>query len=251
MLTRIRFPILLLALMLAFSPVTDAGDDAATVLVVPNRYTIVQLAFNMAQMRTVKLIAYEKVRKTGELLMHIWSPMSREWLKTDIKEYGTGTLIAGPVERVIVIGGQQTFPTDLVTASSWCEQVESLDSLDIVTLLNALNTHFAFTPREWRRLAKLYGLKLRDKNEERRRYGRYGKPGEKRDHPVPPKAGRRGEEGSSDGTAEGAVEPGTIEEKGVPAEAAEPEPVIATDPEKETALEKTEKKEEEPLPEDK
>lgn len=253
MLTRIRLSfLLLLAVFLSISPCPAAESTGATVLVVPNRYTIVQLAFTMAQMRRVKLVAYERVRKTGDLLMHIWDPANREWQKTDVKEYATGTLISDFVVRVIVIGAENTVPLELVTASSWCEQVDSIPSLDIVTLVNALNDHLAFTPREWRRLAKLYGLELRDRNEERRRYGRYGKPGEKREHPVPPGAGQ---------TATGRLPPEDVaddmvipeppeEEKGVPVEVRKPEPEKTVP--KKTALEKTESKvEQEPLPEDK
>lgn len=254
--TRIRFPIFFLAVLLAISPHVGADPAGPTVLVVPNRYTIVQLAFNMEQMRNARLIAYERVRKTGDLLMHLWDPVNRDWLKTDVKEYAAGTLISGPVARIMVVGAGNTFPEELVKASAWCEHVDSIKSLDIVTLVNTFNKQFAFTPREWRRLAKQYGLKLRDKNEGRRRYGRYGKPGEKRERPVPPRAKKPGDDLiSPEDAVEMRPKPEVMEEKGVPVKVKEPEPVKG-EPEKaapaKTELEKTEKKkEEEPLPEDK
>jgi len=252
MLKRIRVPVFFLTVLLAVSPCANADIEGATVLVVPNRYTIVQFAFSMAQMRNVELVAYEEVRKTGEMLMHVWNPVNREWLKTDIKEYSAGTLIRGPVSRIAVIGAENTFPAELVKASSWCKQVEAIESLSIVPLVKAFDAYFTFTPREWKRLAKQYGFQLKDKNEERRRYGRYGKPGEERKRPVPPRAERPGvkilppEEAEDD-----TVKPEVLEEKGVPTEIKKPEPA-KPEPAKKTKLEKTEtKKEQEPLPEDK
>jgi hypothetical protein len=64
-------------------------------------------------------------------------------------------------------------------------QARRIASLTPVDLLNELNRDLAFTPMEWRWLAKRYGLTLTDLNAERRRYGKYGPPGSKPVKPQP------------------------------------------------------------------
>ena len=49
-----------------------------------------------------------------------------------------------------------------------------------MAIVNDWHKHMLFSAQEWEWIAKRHGLKLKDTNWERRKYGRYGKPGEKK-----------------------------------------------------------------------
>jgi hypothetical protein len=53
-----------------------------------------------------------------------------------------------------------------------------------VELVNGLDDIFKFSAGEWRYLAREYKLTLKDLNAERRRYGRYGRPGARLSRPA-------------------------------------------------------------------
>ena len=68
---------------------------------------------------------------------------------------------------------------------SLCPDAKRLPKLNPVDLANGMNEVMEFSGHEWRWLADRYKLTLNDRNWERRRYGRYGKPGETRKTPPP------------------------------------------------------------------
>ena len=55
----------------------------------------------------------------------------------------------------------------------------------MLTLVNSLDHIFDFSSREWKWLAKEHQLELKDLNSDRRKYGRFGKPGEEQTVPMP------------------------------------------------------------------
>ncbi|MCK5849796.1 MAG: hypothetical protein KAH23_02680 [Kiritimatiellae bacterium] len=188
MLTGKRIPrLVLLPLFILSCTCVQARAKAKkiSVLLVPNRYAIVQLGFGVAQMRQMQLMTYEKRVNTENLLMYAWNAGKHEWDKTDSKEYSSGALMMTHVERIILVGKEGSLPAELLEAPVWCPDVKTIETLDIVKIINSLNDVLKFKMHEWRWFAKRYGLTLKDLNKDRRRYGRYGKPGEKRIKPVP------------------------------------------------------------------
>ena len=159
----------------------------ATVMVIPARYTIVQFSFDILALRPVSLVSYGNGEVAESQAMHIWDPKARQWVPTNVEEYNTGAIFDVTPQRVVLIGSDQDLPANLISASSTlCSDVTRVPTLDIVTLVNALNDSLKFHPREWRWLAARHRLQLKDLNAERRRYGKYGKPGsKKKDSPLP------------------------------------------------------------------
>ena len=178
---------LLLFLSLCIVPTVNATDagNGSTVLVIPARYTVVQLAFDVAYLRPVALLAYDS-DDAGEPLLHRWSTAAGDWIETDMDACKAGTATSCSPGRVVVLAsGTNGLPASLAEAAgAWCDDVTVIPSLRSLTVLNTLHDDMKFSAREWKWLAGRHGLTLKDLNAERRRYGRYGKPGAKKTAPV-------------------------------------------------------------------
>jgi len=171
------------------SPVASAADSKDTVLLVlPSHYTIVQLGFDMAKLRKdVLIVCYnEKGAKTGQSL-YIWDPNATpaKWVPTTFENYSSGEAFGVKPGKVLILGTEKDVPAVLAGTSKWCSDVTRANTLEIMELINSLNATFKFTSSEWKWIAKEYDLKLEDMNAERRRYGKYGKPGERAKVEVP------------------------------------------------------------------
>jgi hypothetical protein len=156
-----------------------------SMLVIPSRYTIVQLAFDVARLRPVTLVAYDKGSASDELMLHIWNPGLQEWVKIGMDEFSSGNLTNPMAKRVHVLGADADLPVGILEAAQWCPVVKQIDSLTISTIINSLNSDMRFSSSEWRGIAKRHKLTVEDRNSDRRRYGRYGKPGAEHEVPMP------------------------------------------------------------------
>lgn len=162
------------------SSAIGADSSDVTLLVVPSHYTSVQVAFDVAKLRrNIMMVSFSELGvKTGQAL-YIWDSTASAWAKLTFADYGSGNVFAVKPGRVIIIGSEKDVPPVLGEVTSWCSDVKRIPTLNIMEVFNSLNESFHFTTPEWKWLAKTYELKLEDKNAERRRYGKYGKPGER------------------------------------------------------------------------
>lgn len=163
-----------------------ADSSGPTLLVVPSHYTGVQMAFDVAKLRkNVLTVAFSPAGvKTGQAL-YVWDANASAWVKTTFADYASGSIFAVKPAKVIIIGSEKDVPPVLGEVAGWCSDVRRIPTLKIMEVFNSLNQDFSFSVPEWKWIAKEYDLKLEDKNTERRRYGRYGKPGEKAQTPMP------------------------------------------------------------------
>jgi len=182
------FVIALIAMgLLNYAPSAIAQDSSdVTLLVVPSHYTTVQIAFDVSKLRrNIMMVSFSELGvKTGQAL-YIWDSATSAWVKTTFADYGSGSIFAVKPGKVIIIGTEKDIPPVLGEVSSWCSTVKRVPTLGIMEVFNGLNEYFDFTTAEWKWIAKTYDLKLEDKNAERRRYGKYGKPGERAKAPMP------------------------------------------------------------------
>ncbi|MDD4869574.1 MAG: hypothetical protein PHR77_03365 [Kiritimatiellae bacterium] len=170
--------------LFSYSPAARASEP--TLLVVPSHYTTVQLAFDIAKLRrNILIVSFSEAGvKTGQAL-YIWDSNTAAWVKITFADYNSGSIFSVKPERIIIIGSEKDVPPVLGEVSSWCSNVKRIPTLAILDTVNSLDKEFSFTSPEWKWLAKEYDLKLEDRNAERRRYGRYGKPGERTKAPMP------------------------------------------------------------------
>ena len=170
--------VFVLPFILAVSCVSILPRDQGQILmVVPARYTIIQLAFRLACLRPVTVIAYGDGSNVMSPVMHIWDGDAYNWTKINFAEYNSGSVFRKMPKTIIIIGNNKALLKNFIP--SWYSTVNQMPIVDIMTLVNNLDSSLKFTPSEWKWLARRYELKLKDLNAERRRYGRYGKPGEK------------------------------------------------------------------------
>ncbi len=161
----------------------QAGD--AVLLVVPARPTIVQYGFDIATLRPAVLVSYQHAARSSTPILHVWDKASQEWTRISIEEYSSGASFPKTPKRAIVIGDNVALVSKLVEAAASIGNVRSIPTLNLMDLSNSLNEDLKFSAGEWKWLAKMHGLQLKDLNADRRRYGKYGKPGEKRTPPMP------------------------------------------------------------------
>ncbi len=166
-----------LLLVAGLGHTVHAGNKDRAVIVMPVRYTVVQFAFDVARIRPVELLAYDKGMGDEPLLLHAWDSAANNWSPADIAAYQDGSLFAQTPKRVFLVGDEADLPAELAAAPAWAKDVTPIGSLKVLDMANAINSKMKFSKREWKRLAARHNLKLHDENAEKRRYGRYGKPG--------------------------------------------------------------------------
>jgi len=205
-----------------------------TVLMIPPRHTIIKIGLDICALRPAVMITYQDPGGT-EPVLHVWNPDPREWVRVSPDTYAAGSMFRSRPREVIVISGQEGVPEAVREASAALAPVREVNSLDLVSVINALNDSLKFDRGEWRWLADRYGLTLKDVNADRRRYGKYGPPGGSRGAgPVPPPE-PAGEEivpvpvegGAAPDIAPEAGEPMEAEVAVEPAKGAAPAPEVA------------------------
>lgn len=182
---RICVMFVMVSVIILTACVTMPSPKKPVVLIVPARYTVVQVAFDMLSLRPVTLLAYDSESDQGSPVMHIWHRQSRQWLRTTKAEYNSGAGIPTVPGEIIVVGSELDLPAGLNDAPPWCRNVRIIPTLRVADLVNELDKSLHFSPGEWRWLASKHRLKIKDHNAERRRYGKYGKPGSQAQVPMP------------------------------------------------------------------
>lgn len=165
---------------------TGALPKGASCIVMPSRYTVIQFAFDMIRLRqSIYLVSYDREPSSGSIVLHIWDDNNKAWQGIGLEQYLAGSIFSEQPKSVVLLGMGKDLPQELTGVSSWCTDMFRVTSLDIVTLVKSFHDAYNFNKREWQWLADKYGITYEDRNEERRRYGRYGKPGEKLEAPAP------------------------------------------------------------------
>jgi hypothetical protein len=182
---KMRISLLAILLVAGLGSTVRAGSKDRAVIVMPVRYTVVQFAFDVARIRPVELLAYDKGASDEPLLLHVWDAAGSNWKPAEVAAYRDGSLFARTPKRVFLVGGEADLPAELAAAPAWAKDVTPIPSLKVLDMANTMNRKLKFSNREWKKLAKRHNLELIDDNAERRRYGRYGKPGTKYSGPRP------------------------------------------------------------------
>lgn len=153
----------------------------STIIVLPARRRVVELAGQVARIKDVGLVSYSVANDPSSPLIHIWN--GAEWIQISMDDYVAGSFMSGSPKNLVVLGDNTIVPERMAVDPAWCHSVQRISSLATASLLNDLDKTLKFTPRQWRWLADRYGLSLTDQNAERRRYGRWGPPGREVESP--------------------------------------------------------------------
>jgi hypothetical protein len=172
------FAALIAAITVCGTPAYAAGEDG--VLVVPSRYTVIQLAFDVAALRDTTLISYQKSDTGKDPVLYVWNSTASAWKSISIGEYSIGAFSTAVPKEMILIGSDGDLPASIIDGASQAEKVTRIETLNAADIVNKLDQSMKFTPSEWKALANKHGFTIKDNNEERRRWGRYGPPGKKK-----------------------------------------------------------------------
>jgi hypothetical protein len=168
------FCLIILTAVLGVTGLAADNTKGPAVLVVPARHTIIKLAFDIAALRDVALVAYDKVPDIEGPFLHVWNADTPAWDRLTLDEYNVGAFCDKVPNEMILVGYRADLPATVIAGASQANKVTRIDTLNLVTIVNTLDKSMKFTPSEWKVLAKRHRLEIKDMNYERRRWGRYG-----------------------------------------------------------------------------
>ena len=171
---KVLLTLALLACMMVSSAVA-LTPGRVTMLVVPARYSVMQVAFDLAQKYAVVLVSYQGDASSEAPLLHAWN--GREWIKISADEYANASFLQVTPGEALLIGDESLLPPVLASSiSGWCPKVTTIPSIDTATLVNTFAKEFSFKPGEWDWFARRYNLTLNDENAPRRNTSWYDRP---------------------------------------------------------------------------
>lgn len=160
--------------------VLQAGTAApGAIIVMPARKRVVHLAFQITRCKDVGLITYNTNPGLVSPLLHAWN--GQEWIQISLDDYLQGAFMSGDTRHVFLLGDNNTLPPQMAADPSWGKEIHRIAALDPATLINQIGKTLDFSSRQWKWLAEVNGLSIKDENAERRRYGRWGAPGKEKD----------------------------------------------------------------------
>ncbi len=150
-----------------------------SIMVVPARKRLVQLAFKIAQCKEIGLVTYNTSPGLSAPLLHAWN--GREWIQISMDDYVEGRFMSGDPKHVFLLGDVSSLPLQMMDGPTWYKGLNRITTFDTATIVNQMGNVLHFSARQWKWLAEIYGMKIKDESTEQRRYGRWGAPGKEVD----------------------------------------------------------------------
>ena len=144
-----------------------------TLVVIPERYSVIQVAFDLADRRAAVLIAYRGDAE-GDPELYVWN--GSEWEGLSVTAYSEASFLKVLPRKVILVGDETLLPEALAEGASWAPQVWQVPSIKTDDLVNAFGKIFKFRKSEWKWFAARYKLDLEDLNEDLRKDSWYYHP---------------------------------------------------------------------------
>ncbi len=161
----------ILAAALLIPLALQAAAPLPTLLVVPARQMMIQLAFDMQSLRQADVVSWRTTTDPESPELNYWD--GKNWQPLTLDQFQKGDRLARKPQKVIFMG--LDIPASLVESPT-LPAVARFETYDPAVLVNNLDAFYAFTAGEWRLLSKRYGFMLRDVNERVRQQNRYVRP---------------------------------------------------------------------------
>lgn len=145
-----------------------------TMVVVPARYSVLQVAFDLVARYPCILVSYQGDSTTEVPLLHVWN--GQEWQYVSLSDYRTARFLRTVPAQAVLVGTEADLPPVLLDATSWCQLLMNIPALDTPSLVNAFGKVFDFRPHDWQWFAQRYNLDLTDLNAEYRARSWYDRP---------------------------------------------------------------------------
>ncbi|MFT7514902.1 MAG: hypothetical protein ACI9QL_004127 [Candidatus Omnitrophota bacterium] len=164
------------ALLVGLTSFVEAGSSrrptGLSVIVAPANYTVLQVAFDIADNYPALIVSYEDDGDVANPFMHVWNGSS--WRRLPAEDYTSGDFLGRRPAQVLVIGDDNALTESLLAKSEgWGSQAYILPKAPLRELMNQLGQRFRFGKREWTYFAQRYKLSLVDMNAEKRKSSWY------------------------------------------------------------------------------
>ncbi len=168
-----RYLALPLAALLMASAALQAAQPAPlhTLLVVPARLRMVQLAFDMQSLRQADVVSWRVDGDAEAPELFYWN--GKAWTPITLDQFRTCSYLKVKPQKIIFLGLDT--PSAL-TESTDLPGIARFETFDAAQLVNNLDGFYAFSDREWSLLSTRYGFMLRDVNARVREQNRYARP---------------------------------------------------------------------------
>lgn len=166
--------VLTLLACVSISQALVARTPDLTMVVVPARYSVLQVSFDLIKRFPAVLVSYQGDATTDIPMIHAWN--GQEWVAVTLDDYREASFLQVTPLRTIIVGDENMVPAVLTEASSWCQDVVNIPSIDTATIVNSFGRLFGFTRSDWQWFSKRYNLGLQDINSEKRKHSWYDFP---------------------------------------------------------------------------
>ena len=151
-----------------------ARTPKLTMVVVPARFSVLQVSFDLINRFSAVLVSYQGDATTDVPLIHAWN--GQEWVAVALDDYREASFLQVTPLRTIIVGDESMVPAVLTEAGSWCQEVVNIPSIDTATMVNSFGRLFDFSRSDWQWFSKRYNLGLQDMNSEKRKRSWYDFP---------------------------------------------------------------------------
>jgi hypothetical protein len=151
------------------------GSKGFTLVVVPSRYSVIQVAMDVLAKRSVVLLAYQGEASTPDPVLHAWN--GEEWVRISLKDFREASFLQEMPREMVLVGDDKTLPAVIREAAGWCALKTTVTDLTTGSLVNELGRVFKWRKSEWEWFAKRYNLSLVDESEPYRKSSWYDQPG--------------------------------------------------------------------------
>lgn len=160
-----------LAVLVLLPLALQAAEPVSTLLVVPARLRMIQLAFDMQSLRNAEVVSWSATDDPEAPGLNYWT--GREWQPLTLAEFRSGSRLARKPQKVIFMGLET--PAVLAEMPN-LPPIARFETFDPAMLVNNLDAFYSFSEGEWKLLSKRYGFVLRDVNAKVREQNRYVNP---------------------------------------------------------------------------
>jgi hypothetical protein len=147
--------------------VSSRKPSGLSVIVAPANYTVLQVAFDIADHYPALIVSYEDDGNAADPFMHVWNGTS--WRRLTIEGYSSGDFLGPRPSQVLVVGDDNALSETLLAQSEgWGSQAYILPKAPLRDLMNQLGQRFRFGKRDWTYFAERYKLSVIDLNAAKR-----------------------------------------------------------------------------------
>ncbi len=142
--------------------IAQAYKERVRVLAVENRFTLVQLGFDISDALDMDYIVFDSTSYDfANNIVYVWNDGINDWVKTTMPAFLNGSLFYNKsVKDVIVITDSLNSIQKFGEKASWAPQMFVIDKLDFPNILNSINDKYKFTPDQWNIFSRKYDVKV-------------------------------------------------------------------------------------------